>query len=162
MIEELDDQDKSPHVDMSETGEEVQDTSLAFDDNLNFDADNIEIKEGDHVFIAMVQPVYPQHFVCASGTVSGCLAEAFVKNFMPKEFHDIVPIVLPSYEYMFSKTAFDTLPENQTWDHAIELEHEPSPGFRKVYPMTLTKQTEMDTFLEEALATGSQHLCWVP
>jgi hypothetical protein len=28
------------------------------------------------------------------------------------------------------------------------------PGFRKVYPMTLTEQTEMDTFLEEALATG--------
>jgi hypothetical protein len=26
--------------------------------------------------------------------------------------------------------------------------------FRKVYPMTLTEQTEMDAFLEEALATG--------
>jgi hypothetical protein len=31
---------------------------------------------------------------------------------------------------------------------------EPSPGFRKVYLMTLTEQTEMDTFLEKALATG--------
>jgi hypothetical protein len=26
--------------------------------------------------------------------------------------------------------------------------------FPKVYPMTLTEQTEMDAFLEEALATG--------
>jgi hypothetical protein len=39
-------------------------------------------------------------------------------------------------------------------DHTIELEREPSPGFRKVYPMTLTEYTEMDAFLEEALATG--------
>jgi hypothetical protein len=50
--------------------------------------------------------------------------------------------------------AFDSLPEHRKWDHAIELEREPSPGFHKVYPMTLTEQTEMDTFLEEALATG--------
>jgi hypothetical protein len=39
-------------------------------------------------------------------------------------------------------------------DHAIELECEPSPGFCKVYLMTLTEQAEMDAFLEEALATG--------
>jgi hypothetical protein len=53
----------------------------------------------------------------------------------------------------FSKTAFDSLPECRKWDHAIELECEPSPGFCKVYLMTLTEQTEMDVFLEEALAT---------
>jgi hypothetical protein len=39
-------------------------------------------------------------------------------------------------------------------DYAIELERKLSPGFRKVYPMTLTEQTEMDAFLEAALATG--------
>jgi hypothetical protein len=36
----------------------------------------------------------------------------------------------------------------------IKLECKPSPDFRKVYPMMLTKQTEMDMFLEEALATA--------
>jgi hypothetical protein len=61
---------------------------------------------------------------------------------------------LQSYADIFSETAFDTLPERRKWDHAIELECEPSLGFHKVYPMTLTEQTEMDTFLEEALATG--------
>jgi hypothetical protein len=50
--------------------------------------------------------------------------------------------------------AFDSLPKCPKWDYAIEMEHEPSPGFRNVYLMTLTKQTEMYTFLEEALATG--------
>jgi hypothetical protein len=96
----------------------------------------------------------PQHSVCASSTVSGRLAEASAKNSKPKDFQDIVPMSLHAYADIFSETAFDSLPERRKWDHAIELEREPSPGFRKVYPMTLTEQTEMDTFLEEALATG--------
>jgi hypothetical protein len=53
-----------------------------------------------------------------------------------------------------SLTAFDSLPEHCKWDHAIELEREPSAKFCKVYPMTLIEQMEMDTFLEEALVTG--------
>jgi hypothetical protein len=73
---------------------------------------------------------------------------------MPKGFHEIVPTALHSYEDVFSETAFDTLPQRPKWDHTIKLECEPSPGFQKVYPMTWTKQTEMDAFLEEALATG--------
>jgi hypothetical protein len=104
--------------------------------------------------MAMVHPVDPHHFVCASSTVSGRLAEAFAKTSKPKSFEDIVPTSLHTYADVFSETAFDSLPERRKWDHAIELECEPSPGFRKVYPMTLTEQTEMDAFLEEALATG--------
>jgi hypothetical protein len=127
--------------------------SLAFDDNLKFDADHIEIEEGDHVFMVMVHPVDPQHFLHASSTVSGRLAEASAKNSTPKGFHEIVPTALHSYEDVFRETAFDTVPQCQKWDHTIELECEPSPGFQKVYPMTLTEQTEMDAFLEEALAT---------
>jgi hypothetical protein len=80
--------------------------------------------------------------------------EVFAKNSKPKGFEDIVPTSLHTYADVFSEMAFDSLPERCKWDHAIELEHEPSPGFCKVYLMTLTEQTEMDTFLEEALATG--------
>jgi hypothetical protein len=104
--------------------------------------------------MAMVHPVNPQHFVHVLSTVSRRLAKASTKNSMPKGFHEIVPTALHSYEDVFSETAFDTLPQRQKWDHTIELECEPSPGFSKVYPMTLTEQTEMDAFLEEALATG--------
>jgi hypothetical protein len=102
----------------------------------------------------MVHLVDPQHFVHASSTVSRRLAEAFAKNSKPKDFHDIVPTSLHAYADAFSKTTFDSLPEHRKWDHAIELERKPSPRFCKVYPMTLTEQTEMDTFLEEVLATG--------
>jgi hypothetical protein len=141
-------------MDTDETDEEVQDTGPAFDDDLDSEVDNFTIEEDDRVFMAMVHPVDPHHFVRASSTVSGRLAEAFAKNSKPKGFEDIVPTSLHSYADIFSKMAFDSLPERHKRDHTIELEREPSPGFRKVYPMTLTEQTEMDAFLEEALATG--------
>jgi hypothetical protein len=123
-------EDESPHMDMDETDED------------------------DCVFMTMVHPVDPHHFVRASSMVSGCLAEASAKNSKPKGFEDIVPASLHAYADVFSETAFDSLPKRRKWDHAIELECEPSPRFHKVYPMTLTEQTEMDIFLEEALATG--------
>jgi hypothetical protein len=149
------DKDESPHMDTDETDEEVQDTGPALDNDLDSEVDDFIIEEDDRVFMAMVHPVNPHHFVCALSTVSRCLVEAFAKNSKPKGFEDIVPTSLHTYADVFSETAFDTLPECCKWDHAIELEREPSPRFHKVYPMTLTEQTEMDAFLEEALATGS-------
>jgi hypothetical protein len=152
MVEE--DEDESPHVNMDETDEEAQDTCPAFDNDLDSEVNDFTIEEDDCVFMAMVHLVNPHHFVCASSMVSRCLAEVFAKNSKPKGFEDIVPTSLHTYADIFSEMAFDFLPERRKWDHAIKLEHEPSPGFRKVYPMTLTEQTEMDAFLEEALATG--------
>jgi hypothetical protein len=148
------DEDKSPHMNTDETDEEAQDTGLAFDDDLDSDVVDIIIEEDDHVFMTMVHPVDPHHFGRALSTVFGHLVEASAKNSKPKGFEDIVPTSLHAYADVFSETAFDSLPERHKWDHAIELEREPSPGFHKVYPMTLTEQTEMDAFLEEALATG--------
>jgi hypothetical protein len=147
------DEDESSHMDTDETDEEVQDTGPALDNNLDSEVDDFTIEEDDHVFMAMVHPVNPHHFIHASSTVSGCLVEAFAKISKPKGFEDIVPTSLHTYADVFSETAFDSLPERRKWDHAIELEREPSSGFRKVYLMTLTEQTEMDAFLEEALAT---------
>jgi hypothetical protein len=68
MVEE--DKDESPHVNADETDEEAQDTCPALDDD-------ITIEEGDRIFMTMVHPVDPQHFVRASSTVSRHLAEAF-------------------------------------------------------------------------------------
>jgi hypothetical protein len=133
------DEDESPHVNTEETEEEAQDLCLVFDD--------FTIEEDDRVFMEMVHPVNSHHFVRASSTVSGRLAEAFAKD-----FEDIVQMSLHTYADVFSEMAFDSLPEHRKCDHAIELECEPSLGFHKVYPMTLTEQTGMDAFLEEARA----------
>jgi hypothetical protein len=148
------DEDESPHVNMDETDEEVQDSCPAFDNDLDSEVNDFTVEENDHVFMAMVHPVDPHHFVCALSTVSGRLAEVFSKNSKPKDFEDIVLMSLYTYADVFSETAFDSLPERRKWDHTIELEHKSSPRFCKVFPMTLTKQTEMDAFQEEALATG--------
>jgi hypothetical protein len=148
------DEDESPHVNTEETDEEAQDLCPAFDDDLDSEVVNFTIKEDGRIFMAMVHLVDPHHFVRASSMVSGHLAEAFAKNSKPKGFEDTVPMSLHTYADVFSETAFNSLPERRKWDHTIELECEPSPGFHKVYPMTLTEQTEMDAFLEEALATG--------
>jgi hypothetical protein len=107
MVEE--DEDESPHVNADETDEEAQDTGLALDDDLDSDIDDITIEEGDHIFMTMVQPVNPHHFVCALSMVSGRLAEAFVKNSEPKDIHDIVLRSLHTYANVFSETAFDSL-----------------------------------------------------
>jgi hypothetical protein len=148
------DEDESTHMDTDKTDEEAQDIGPASDNDLDSEVVDFTIEEDDRVFMVMVHPVDPHYYVRASSTVSGHLAEVFAKNSKPKGFEDTVPTSLHTYADIFSETAFDSLPERRKWDHAIELEHEPSPGFRKVYPMTLTEQTEMDAFLEEALATG--------
>jgi hypothetical protein len=121
MVEEVD-KDESPHMNTDETNEGVQDTCLAFNDNLDSEVDDFTIEEGDHVFMAMVHPVDPHHFVCALSMVSRRLAEAFSKNSKPKGFEDIVPMTLHKYTDVFSDTAFNSLTERCKWDHAIELE----------------------------------------
>jgi hypothetical protein len=147
------DEDESPHMDTDETDEEAQDTGPALDDNLDSEVNDFTIKEDDHIFMVMVHLVDPQHFVCALSMVFRRLVEVFAKNSKLKGFEDIVLTALHTYAGVFSETAFDSLPERRKWDHTIELECEPSPGLHKVYLMTLTEQMEMDTFLEEALAT---------
>jgi hypothetical protein len=92
-----------------------------------------------------------------SSTVSQQLAEAFTKNSGQASFRDSVPESLHDFEDVFSKKSFDSLPDQRKWDHAIELERDPEPGFHKVYPMTLEEQEELDAFLEEALSTGRIH-----
>jgi hypothetical protein len=80
------DEDESPHVNMEETDEEAQDLCPAFDDDLDSEVDDFAIEEDDCVFMTMVHPVDPHHFVRASSTVSGHLAEAFAKDSKPKDF----------------------------------------------------------------------------
>jgi hypothetical protein len=68
MVEE--DKDESPHVNTDETDEEVQDTCPAFDDDLDSEINDFTIEEDDRIFMVMVHPVDPHHFVCASSMVS--------------------------------------------------------------------------------------------
>jgi hypothetical protein len=81
------------------------------------------------------------------------LAEAFLKNSEKPTFRDLVLKSLHNFKDVFNKESFNTLLEQQKWDHAIELESDPKLGFCKVYPMSLEEQDELDMLLEEALST---------
>jgi hypothetical protein len=70
------DEDESPHMDMDETDEETQDTGPALDNDLDGEVDDLTIEEDDRVFMAMVHPVDPHHFIHTSSTVSGRLASS--------------------------------------------------------------------------------------
>jgi hypothetical protein len=54
---------------MDETDEEAQDLGPAFDNDCDLDVDNIEIEEDDCIFMVVVHPVDPHHFICTSSTV---------------------------------------------------------------------------------------------
>jgi hypothetical protein len=63
------DEDKSPHMNMDETDEEVQDAGLVFDGDLDSDVIKLTIEEDDHVLMTMVHLVDSYHFVYALSMV---------------------------------------------------------------------------------------------
>ncbi|GLB44373.1 putative retrotransposable element tf2 155 kda protein type 1-like, partial [Lyophyllum shimeji] len=116
------------------------------------EADTME--EGDRL-LEMALFGYPAaEEIRASQTTSQRLAEAFARNSAPKDFRDAIPDYLHDFEDVFSKAAFDELPERKQWDHAIELEPGSTPSSCKVYPLAPNEQAELDAFLEENLKSG--------
>jgi hypothetical protein len=115
-----------------------------------------EIEPGDHVFMTTVHD--PTEFIWATATTLQRLAEAFTRNSAPlKSFHKSIPSQFHDFEDVFSKVSFDTLPDRKPWDHAIELEFGAKASSTKVYPLSLNEQIELDTFIEENLASGRIH-----
>jgi hypothetical protein len=107
----------------------------------------------DRVFMTTVHD--PAEFIRATATTSQRPAKAFTWNSAPpKSFHESVPSQFHDFEDVFSKVSFDTLPDCKPWDHSIELEFGAKVSSTKVYPLSLNKQTELDAFIEENLASG--------
>jgi transposase InsO family protein len=66
----------------------------------------------------------------------------------------LIPPYLRDFDDVFAKESFDSLPEQRTWDHAIELEPGAKPSACKVYPLAPSEQLQLDEFLRENLRTG--------
>jgi Reverse transcriptase (RNA-dependent DNA polymerase) len=115
-----------------------------------------EIEPGDRVFMTTVHD--PVEFIQATATTFQRLAEAFTRNSAPpKSFRESVPSQFHDFEDVFSKLSFDALLDRKPWDHAIELELGAKASSTKVYPLSPNKQTELDAFIEENLASGRIH-----
>jgi hypothetical protein len=125
------------------------------DDDEEEDLRDARIEAEDRIFVTTLYLDNPLEFICVTGTVLQRLAEAFTKNADEKSFRDVIPESLHEFGEVFAKESFDSLPERRKWDHVIELERKDELlTTRKVYPMSLEEQKELDTFLEEALSTG--------
>ena len=66
----------------------------------------------------------------------------------------LIPDEYKEFGKVFEKSSFDEMPPCQPLDHAIELKPGSEPKFCKVYPLNPEEQTQLDTFIEENLATG--------
>ncbi len=114
------------------------------------------LEEDDRIFAATLHPLAEE--VCATGTTSQRLTEAFRKNQQASEgptgFHEHLPEHLHQFEDVFSKESFDMLPDHRPWDHAIELKPGSDLKGCKVYPISLSEQVELDAFIQENLVSS--------
>src|SRR6516225_8325103 len=70
---------------------------------------------------------------------------------------DMQAFVPPKYwefSNVFLKTSFDALPPHSEFDHAINLDDSFIPQRSKIYSISPCEQKELDSFLEENLASG--------
>ncbi len=65
---------------------------------------------------------------------------------------EIVPSHYYKYLQVFSKQASKCLPEHGPYNHAMELVPKARMFHSRVYPVSISKQGELDKFLTENLA----------
>ena len=72
-----------------------------------------------------------------------------------RSWDQIVPPQYHRHERVFSETAAHRFPTSREWDHAIDLKLEaPTTLDCKVYPLSPTEDTTLQTFLSENLNKG--------
>ena len=119
-----------------------------------------DIEDGDRVWATGLIP--EAQYVQASSTISQRLAEGFAKNTEAKPTlptggsgsKDPIPDYVKIFGQVFSEEGFAKLPNRKPWDHAIELVPGAQPKGCKVYPISVSEQSELDRFLNENLETG--------
>ena len=119
-----------------------------------------DIEEGDRVWATGLIP--EAQYIRATSTISQRLAEGFAKNTesnptLPtggRGSGGSVPDYVKTFGQVFSEEGFAKLPNRKPWDHAIELVPGAEAKGCKVYPISVSEQSELDRFLTENLKTG--------
>ena len=141
---------------------------LGKDDNNEFEEDLLElllddlddsdnkddlIKDRDRIFYTRFSP--PKD-ICATSTVSQCLAEAFAKNSAPGK--DELPEWVHDFKDVFNWEAFNSLPDRQLWDHTIKHVPDSKLANCKVYPISPSSNTSLMHSLKRGYRpVGSGH-----
>ena len=111
------------------------------------------LEPDDHLFATVSMPNILIHVITATATMSQQLAEKALQSIPTKE-KELIPPYLYDFKDIFTKESFDSLLEQRTWDHTIELEPTAKPSACKVHPLSPSKQFQLDEFLQEHLHTG--------
>jgi hypothetical protein len=116
------------------------------------DNDDDELEEGDHILYTMIALAEE---IRAGSTVLQHLAEAYIRNSAPARTK--ILSWAADFSDIFNRESFDSLPERQTWDHAIEIVPDMKPANCMVYLIFLLKQKELNAFIAEGLSAGCIH-----
>ena len=72
-----------------------------------------------------------------------------------KNWKELIPSNYHSFQSIFTKDEFDSLPPHRKWDHAIVLDERLYHDIRgKIYSLDHNKRKELKAFLDENLKTG--------
>src|SRR5258707_4891023 len=109
---------------------------------------------GDAIYTVFIPPEWAEHHIRATDTPLQQLAQEAQKAEVSQPLEDMVPAQYHNFRDVFSKEAFDGLPPQKAWDHAIDL----SPGTElpcsQTFPLSPAEQKELDDFLCENLVDG--------
>src|SRR6266581_4494476 len=109
------------------------------------------LEPGDKVYAAII-PLEWGHELQATSTPSQQMAQEAQEG-PPAErpFEELVPEHYRDFRDVFSKEAFDKLPPQKPWDHAIDLAPDAKLPRGKTFPLSQPEQKELDEFLCENL-----------
>ena len=71
-----------------------------------------------------------------------------------EDFYRFVPEAYHEFKDVFTRDAFDALPERSEFDHKIELKDSFTPQRVKNYRLSPKEQKELEQFLDEHLKSG--------
>src|SRR5258705_10209963 len=84
-------------------------------------AEDDRLEPGDAIYTAFIPPEWVEHYIRAMDTPLQWLAQEVQKAEESQPLEDMVPAQYHDFRDVFSKEAFDELPLQKAWDHAIDL-----------------------------------------
>src|SRR5258705_5843532 len=108
----------------------------------------------DVIYAAFIPPEWAEHHIRAMNTPSQQLAQEAQKAEESRPLEDMVLAQYHNFRDVFLKEAFDKLPPQKAWDHAINL----TPGAElppsQMFPLSPAEQKEFNDFLCKNLTNG--------
>src|SRR5258707_1737470 len=123
-------------------------------------AEDNRLEPRDVIYTAFIPPEWVEHYIRATDTPSQWLAQEVQKAEGSQPLEDMVLAQYHDFRDVFSKEAFDELPLQKAWDHAIDLTPGTELPHSQTFPLSPAEQKELDDFLWENLVNTCND--WLP